>query len=152
MEGLVNNVAIEDDLLFKIDDHEKRICEHDTRLNNQGEKIHGLEVKNATYDERFNSIDSQFDSIKTTLVRFEGNYLQSASSMTNLMTQIFLNTNNNNTEIIKTKDTNNAEVIKTKDNNRNRVVLKGLAILGGVTTLLILGYFAGRGIYIQPVQ
>lgn len=152
MEGLVNNVAIEDDLLFKIDDHEKRICEHDTRLNNQGEKIHGLEVKNATYDERFNSIDSQFDSIKTTLVRFEGNYLQSASSMTNLMTQIFLNTNNNNTEIIKTKDTNNAEVIKTKDNNRNRVVLKGLAIFGGVVTLLILGYFAGRGIYIQPVQ
>jgi len=148
----VDNMAIEDDLLFKIDDHEKRITEHDIKLNNQGEKIHGLEVKNSGYDERFNSVDLQFDSLKSTLVRFESNYLQSTSSMTNLMTQIFLNTNNNNTEIVKTKDTNETEVMKIRLGNRANITLKILGIIGGLISAVTIGYFALKGVTIPPVM
>ncbi|HBY20573.1 MAG TPA: hypothetical protein DEG71_06140 [Clostridiales bacterium] len=140
------------EVLDVLDSHKQILDIHEKKIVNHDDKIHGLEAKNYGYDERFNSVDIQFDSIKTTLVRFESNYLQSASSMTNLMTQIFLNTNNNNTEIIKTKDTNETEVMKIRLGNRANITLKILAIIGGVISTITIGYFALKGVSIPKLM
>lgn len=137
----VDNMAIEDDVLEKLEGHETKLKEHDIRLNSHDKQIVELQIKDAGYAERFNSIDLQFDSIKTTLVRFENNYLQSASSMTNLMTQVVLNTTNNNTEIIK-----------SKNNNSTKINLKIIAIIGGTISLLLMGYFALKGVNLPKIM
>ncbi|OHD75836.1 MAG: hypothetical protein A2355_15755 [Spirochaetes bacterium RIFOXYB1_FULL_32_8] len=120
-------------------------------LDDHGCRIIKLEIDTATTKEKMFGLEEQVKDIKGTLVRFENNYLQTTSSMTNLMTQLVLNTSNNNTEIIKSKDikdteitksenAKNTEVIKTKDNNKKDIIIKVLAILGAC----IAGYLANK--------
>ena len=110
-------------------------------LDDHGNRIIKLEIDTATTKEKMFGLEEQVKDIKGTLVRFENNYLQTTSSMTNLMTQLVLNTSNNNTEIIKSKDiketeitksenVKDTEIIKTKDNNKKDIIIKVLAILG----------------------
>jgi len=136
----VLEVAIEDDLLFKIDDHEKRITEHDIKLNHQGEKIHELEIKNAGYDARFDFIDSEFNTIKISLARIENNSLQSSNILLSTLSQIAINTSSTKNEIDKEDNKSENEFAKGKMDNTTKIVLKVLAVI----STLVLAYIGGK--------
>ena len=152
MGGALGDMAIEDDLLFKIEDHEKRICEHDTKLDKQGEKIHGLELKDIGFEGRFTHIDAQIGDLKTTLIRMENTSLQTTNILMSTLSQIAINTNSANFEIKKEENQGSNEIIKIKLNNKANITLKILAIIGGLISAVTIGYFALKGVTIPPVM
>jgi len=127
---LIDNMAIEDEVLEKLGDHETKLKEHDTRLNQHGEKLHELEIKNAGYDARFDFIDSEFNTIKISLARIENSSLQSSNILLSTLSQIAINTSTNSNEIVKDSIKNEGDIKKIKLNNNLKISLKILAILG----------------------
>ena len=130
-----------------LESHSEKIIVLQTKTNINEEKIlgldnkiHGIEVKNATYDERFNSIDSQFDSIKTTLVRMENTQLQSSNILLNALSQIAINTSSTKNEIDKEDNKSENEFAKGKMDNTTKIVLKVLAVI----STLVLAYIGGK--------
>lgn len=146
MEGLVNEVdetQIKEALnshLQTLNDHEKKITDHENKLCHIDNEIDILQIKNATYDERFNSIDFQFDTIKSTLVRMENASLATSSILINSLSQIATNANATSNEIKKDANNNKAEIIKAKLDNSTKVVLKVLGIIG----IIVAGIFAAK--------
>ena len=124
--------------LQTLNDHEKKICDHEIKLTHIDDEIDMLQIKNATYDERFNSIDFQFDTIKGTLVRMENASLATSSILINSLSQIATNANATSCEIKKDANNNKAEIIKAKIDNSTKVVLKVL----GIISLIVAGFFA----------
>ena len=160
----MENIIMEEELI-EVDEHEiKEVLEshsekiivlqtktniHEEKICGLDNKIHGIEVKNATYDERFNSIDSQFDSIKTTLVRMENTQLQSSNILLNALSQIAINTSSTKNEIAKEDNKSENEIIKGKMDNNTKVVLKVL----GIVAIVITGIFAAKyGVSIPAIM
>lgn len=105
-------MAIDNEVKNVLDEHKQILDEHT-------EKIGELMVDNATTKERLNSISTQMNDVKGTLVRFENNYLQTTNAMMGTLSQVVINTSNNATQI-KT----------TKMNNRTDIIIKVLIGLG----------------------
>ena len=149
---LIDNMAIEDEVLEKLGDHETKLKEHDTRLNQHGEKLHELEIKNAGYDARFDFIDSEFNTIKISLARIENNSLQSSNILLSTLSQIAINTSSTKNEIDKEDNKDNNEIMKIRLGNRANITLKILGIIGGLISAVTIGYFALKGVTIPPVM
>lgn len=156
-----NNINIEEVLIVDeevkviLDKHESQLCDHAGRIAVQENKISHIDdeidmiqIKNATYDERFNSIDFQFDSIKNTLVRMENASLSTSSILINSLSQIATNANATSNEIKKDANNNKAEIIKSKIDNSTKIVLKVL----GIIALVVSGIFAAKyGVQIPAI-
>lgn len=110
-------VSIDPEIKDVLDNHKETLEDH-------SKSIAQLQIDNAT-------IKTQMNDIKETISDFKNIYLQTATSMMGTLSAVFQNTTNNNTEIIK-----------TKSNNSKEIVLKILAICGGLVT----GYFALKGV------
>jgi len=148
-EELIDDMAIEDEVLEKLGDHETKLKEHDTRLNQHGEKLHELEIKNAGYDARFDFIDSEFNTIKISLARIENNSLQSSNILLSTLSQIAINTSSTKNEIDKEDSKSENEIIKGKMDNNTKVILKVLGIVGAVVT----GFFLAKyGVNIPAIM
>jgi len=146
---LIDNMAIEDEVLEKLGDHEKKLSDHDTRLNQHGEKLHELEIKNAGYDARFDFIDSEFNTIKISLARIENNSLQSSNILLSTLSQIAINTSSTKNEIEKEDNKSENEIIKGKMDNKTKVILKAL----GIVAIVITGFFAAKyGVTIPAIM
>ena len=127
-DEVLEEVGIEDEVKIILDDHGKKIDDHD-------KKIIDLQIKSASFEEKLNNLEDSMKDVKGTLVRFENNYLQTANSMMQTMSQIVINTSNNSTELTKTKSTNKKDII-----------INILKISGSIIGVLILGYFAMKGV------
>jgi len=112
--------------------------EVDEVLDEHGKRITQLEISDATNRQRLNNIEKQLGDINNTLVRFENNYLTTTNSLMQTMSQIVVNTSTQSVELAKTKSSNNKDII-----------VKGIGIGGSIIAIVILGYFAMRGVSVN---
>ncbi|OLN27514.1 hypothetical protein DSOL_4486 [Desulfosporosinus metallidurans] len=130
-----------------LDAHEGKLSELDKyqiMLQKHENSITDLQLKSATYEQRFTNLDSQVSDIKTTLVRMENSSLQSTNVLMNTLSRIAINTSSEKMKIEKEDSKSTHEIAKVKLNNNAKIILKALALVGS----LIVAYFAGKGIMI----
>jgi len=144
----VNNVAIEDevkDALDKLDSHKQILDTHDHKINIHDDKIQTLEVNTSVLREKMCSLEG-------IVTRFESNSYQTQNNMMQLLSQVIVNTSNSSVEIMKNATKNDTETTTIKSNNKTKVAIQMLAIVGGIISTLILGYFALKGVNITPIK
>lgn len=118
----VVDLGIEPEVKEILDTHKKTLEYH-------GEKIQELQIDNASIKEKLNSVEG-------IVTRFETNYYQTSNSMLQTMSQLVVNTSNNNTEIVK-----------TNQNNKREIIVKVLGIIG----LIVAGIFIGNGVDVSAI-
>jgi len=136
----VLEVAIEDDVLEKLGDHEIKLKEHDIRLSGHDKQIVELQIKDAGYAERFNSIDLQFVEVKNCLTRIENNNYQSTNLLVSTISSIAQANSKSSNEIAKVEAKGETEITKIRLNNNTKLILKALAVISGI----ILAYIGGK--------
>jgi len=142
----VLEVAIEDDVLEKLGDHEKKLDEHDKFLINHNDKIQGLEVTTSVLKEKMCSLEG-------IVTRFEANSYQTQNNMMQLLSQVIVNTSNSSVEIVKNAtqsdiqfNKNKTEIAKVKNTNSMTIIVKTLAVV----SIIISGYLFVR--YGVPIK
>ena len=150
----------ENEVISKLEDHEKRISynsekieKHEQKINHHEDEITALQIRGATNDERFNSIDLQFSEVKSCLTRIENNNYQSTNLLVSTISSIAQANSKNSNEIAKVEAKGETEITKIRLNNNAKFVLKTLAIISGVISILLTGYFSAKyGITIQGIK
>ena len=159
MEG-VDNMGIEEEVISKLEDHEKRICsnsekieKHEQKINHHEDEITALQIRGATNEQRFNNLDDKIDSINISLVRMENSQLQSTNLLVNTISNIATANSKNSNDIEKNISKGSVEITKIRLNNNAKFVLKTLAIISGVISILLTGYFGAKyGITVQGIK
>lgn len=119
MEKDVAVLGIEDDLKDVKD-----------AIENHGERIVRLETDNEVGKEKFNSITSQLNRIEANIIANNNVLLSSNASMLQTMNKLI-------------------EGNTIKSSNKKEIIIKTLTIGGSIIVVLILGYFAARGISVS---
>lgn len=122
MKGGVLIMLDEKQVQAVLEGHSKAIEEH-------AEKIQGILIDNAIVKEKLNSIKIQMGDVKEIVTEFRTSYLQTTSSMASTLSQLVINTNNQN-----------ADVNKNKSNNRTSIIIKVLGIVGAC----LAGFLAAK--------
>jgi len=137
----------ENEIIVKLEDHEKRISynsekieKHDQKINHHDDEITALQIRGATNDERFNSIDLQFSEVKSCLTRIENNNYQSTNLLVSTISSIAQSNSKSNNELAKVEAKGGNEITKIRLNNNTKMVLKALAVI----SLLISAFVAGK--------
>jgi len=130
MEEVLDVALDENDVLEKIEDHEKKLGEHKQILDNHNDKIQGLEINTSILKEKMTNLEG-------IVTRFEANSYQTQNNMMQLLSQVVVNTSNSSVEILKNATTNNTEVTKIKDTNKTTVILKVVGIVGAIVCGLL---------------
>jgi len=149
MEGVFEEMAIEDEVLGKLDDHEKRISNNSKKIEEHDKQITELQLKDVNFEGRFNNIDNQIGEIKNSLTRMENTSLQTTNILMQTLSQVVINTSSANNEIAKEDSKSEKEIIKGKMDNNTKIILKVLGLIGFV----IGGIFAAKyGINIPAIM
>ena len=146
MEG-VDDMGIEEEVISKLEDHEKRICNnsekistHDQKINHHEDEITALQIRGASNEQRFNNLDDKIDSINVSLIRIETNGLQGTNLLMSTLSQIAISNSKSNNDIAKSEVKNEAEITKKKMSNNLAIGLKILTVISAV----ILGWFSAK--------
>ena len=132
-------MAIEDEVKEVkevLDSHKQTLKVHEDRLDTHDDKITELEIKNAGFAERFNSIDTTLARVENTTLQ----NLQTSNLLINTISQIAIGNAKSNNDIAKAETKGGTEITKIKLNNNTKVVLKVLALV----SLLISAFVAGK--------
>ena len=103
-------------------------------LDNHGSRLCQLELATAKMEERFSKIDYQLMDVRTDVSELKQELKNDLAKVENTMLVNF-------NALLDYK--------KNTDNNKTQLVLKVVGIIGGVITLLIIGYFGGKGINVS---
>lgn len=122
----VLEVGFEDDLK----DVKDTLGDHKKVLDDHADKIQELQIKNAGFEEKFTSISSQLDRIEKNSLTSNNSLLSSNALMLQTMNKII-------------------EGNTTQNTNKKEVIIKGLTIGGSIVGLLVLGYFALKGVSVS---
>ena len=123
----VLNVAIEPETKEVLDSYKEKLDYHDGRIVK-------LEIYSEVSKEKLNNITAQLTRIENSSLSNSNVLLASNNAVLSTMNKIVEGNNAQNT--------NKTEIIKTKSNNNKEIVIKVLAIIGG----LITAYFSLKGI------
>jgi len=147
MEGVDDNMGIEEEVISKLEDHEKRISNnsekigiHEQKINHHEDEITALQIRGATNEQRFNNLDDKIDSINVSLVRMENSQLQSTNLLVNTISNIATANSKSSNEIAKVEAKGETEITKIRLNNNTKLILKALAVISGI----ILAYIGGK--------
>ena len=133
--------------------HEKKIASNCDKLDEHDKEITDLQMKDINFEGRFNSIDLQFVEVKNCLTRIENNNYQSTNLLVSTISSIAQANSKSSNEIAKVEAKGEAEITKIRLNNNAKFVLKTLAIISGVISILLTGYFSAKyGITIQGIK
>jgi len=137
----------ENEVISKLEDHEKRISynsekieKHEQKINHHEDEITALQIRGATNDERFNSIDLQFSEVKSCLTRIENNNYQSTNLLVSTISSIAQANSKSSNEIAKVEAKGETEITKIRLNNNTKLILKAFAVISGI----ILAYIGGK--------
>lgn len=122
MEGVLD-MAMEPDVKEVLEDHKKILENHDGRIIK-------LETNSQVMEVKFNNIEAQLNRIES-------------ASIAN--TNVLLASNNSIAETLQKVVEGNI----TQDTNSKNVIINALKIGGSIVGLLILGYFAMRGVKVS---
>ena len=146
-KGVDDNMGIEEEVISKLEDHEKRISynsekieKHEQKINHHEDEITALQIRGATNEQRFNNLDDKIDSINVSLVRMENSQLQSTNLLVNTISNIATANSKSNNDIAKSEVKNEAEITKKKMSNNLAIILKVL----GIVSILIGSYFSAK--------
>ena len=123
----VLNVTIELETKEVLDSYKEKLDYHDGRIVK-------LEIDSEVSKEKFISISSQLDRIENNALSTNNSLLLSNNSVLQTMNKIV--------EGNTIQNTNKTEIIKIKSNNAKEIMIKILAIIGGLITV----YFSLKGI------
>lgn len=126
MEGVFNDMGFEDDLK----DVKDTLGDHKKVLSDHTDKIQALEVDSGILKERWNNITVQ-------LTRIENNALSTNTAL--------LVSNNSMLQTLQKIIDGNT----TTNTNKKEIIIKGLTIGGSIIGMLVLGYFAAKGINVS---
>ena len=126
MEGVFNDMGFEDDLK----DVKDTLGDHKKVLSDHTDKIQALEVDSGILKERWNNITVQ-------LTRIENNALSTNTAL--------LVSNNSMLQTLQKIIDGNT----TTNTNEKEIIIKGLTIGGSIIGMLVLGYFAAKGINVS---
>jgi hypothetical protein len=139
-EELMDNMGIEEEVLGKLGDHDKKLSEHEVILNNHSEKITELQMKDIGFEGRFNNLDNQIGEIKGTLVRMENSSLQSSTLLLNALTQIATGNSKSSNDIAKSEVKGENEITKIKITSRTKIIIQIIVVVGTI----VGAYFSAR--------
>ena len=147
MEEVLENMGIEEEVISKLEDHEKRISynsekieKHDQKINHHDDEITALQIRGASNEQRFNNLDDKIDSINVSLVRMENSQLQSTNLLVNTISNIATANSKSSNDIAKNELKNEAEITKKKMSNNLAIGLKILTVISAI----VLGWFSAK--------
>ena len=142
-KGVDDNMGIEEEVISKLEDHEKRISYnseklgiHEQKINHHEDEITALQIRGATNEQRFNNLDDKIDSINVSLIRIETNGLQGTNLLMSTISQIAVGNAKSNNSLEKNK----SEITKVKITSGTKIALKILAVISAVA----LAYIGGK--------
>lgn len=130
---VLEEMSIEDDLKDVKDtlgDHKKVLDDHTDKIQTNTEEIQTLKIDSEVLKERWNNITVQLTRIENNALSTNTALLVSNNSMLQTMNKLV--------------DGNTA-----KSTNKKEIIIKGLTIAGSIIGVLILGYFAMRGVSVS---
>ena len=120
-----NNIIMEEELIDV--DVEEEIKEVKTTLDSHGSRIGKLEIDSEVMKERWGNITSQLTRIENSSLTSNNALLASNNAVLSTLNKVI-------------------EGNTTQSSNKKDIIMKVLTIGGSILGLLVLGYFAAKGI------
>jgi len=120
--GVVGTMVLDnEEIEITLNKHEERLDGHDKEINE-------LKITSEVTKQKLSGLEKSNENILSTLTRLETNTYSGQNALTQAMTQVLINTSNNNTEIIK-----------TDKNNRKDIIVKILSVTGILLAGILIG-------------